>query len=140
MADIYSLTTILKNGSWGVVTKPIITELPVNFDGELSYKFFNFKRAVRVSRQVSSPKERSLGRGTESGESTESYTLEIKSNTPADCDDILNQIREITINQDYVTYSDIRLGDIEETPGRGLYYMKFPVICYRTGKTREVPT
>lgn len=139
MADIYPLTTILKNGSWGTVTEPVIIELPASFDGELSYKFFNFKRGVRVSRQIQSPKERSLGRGTESGESTEAYTIEIKSNTVEDCEDILNQIRDITIDQDYTIYSDIRVGDVEETPGRGMHYMKCPIICYRTGKTREVP-
>lgn len=141
MAFLYDLTTILNAGGWGNVTKPVITELDTTPEGELDHNFENYRRIIRIARVAREPKERSLGRGTESGESIVNYTLEIKSYDKTDCDEILDQIRDIMItDNDYSIYSDIRIGVSEDSIGRGIHYEKCPVTCYRTGKARVVPT
>ena len=141
MAFLYDLTTILDSGGWGNVPKPVLSEVPTTLDDEKDHKFENYRRIIRIIPVSRDPIERSLGRGTESGNSTINYTLEIKSYDKTDCIEILDQIRDIMItDNDYSIYSDIRIGTSEEFPGRGVYYMKCPVTCFRTGKTRVVPT
>jgi len=87
MANHFTLTTILGAGTWGSVTKPTLKESPEFTDQHMAVA----RRVCRVSRKV-----KAYGDQTpQENELTSNFIIEVRTTTPADLDNIVNQIRTI---------------------------------------------
>ena len=91
MTDHFTLTTILKNGTWGAITKPMIKEHPEFNDQMVALP----RRVIRVKREVKSFSH-------DSKSENDLYTgfiIEIRAPNATDIDNILNKIRDILAAQ-----------------------------------------
>jgi len=141
MAFIYTYTTILNNGNWGSITKPILCEYPKWSDAEVKGAYP--KRLVRVDGNNRVMKEIGQNFGAEAMESSDVFELLLKFASNSDRDEVAEQIRDIhaayntVVDKSALKYSHILiLGDVA-TPSEKVNFMaNFAVQCMRSGKVR----
>jgi hypothetical protein len=112
LADLYNITTILKDGKWkvdgvagGIAYQPAILEHPRH--DYYKAKFF-YRRYIFISRQSLKKTELRMGRIDE--ESSDAYYIYLGTTNTSDLEDLIDNIRDIFIrsaSETGVTHSAI---------------------------------
>ena len=141
MAFIYTYTTILNNGNWGSITKPILCEYPKWSDEEVKGAYP--KRLARVDGTQRVMKEIGQNFGAESMDSSDVFTLLLKFASASDRDEVLEQIRDIhaayntVVDKSALKYSHITiLGEVAIPSEKVNFIANLAVQCMRSGKVR----
>ena len=133
MSRLYEYTTLLDNGSWGTLTKPILEEIP-RVDPKAIDRY---KRIILIERLTALKQERSLGREYNSGDSHDTFKISIATTSKDDLDKIITQLRDIHVDISTIYYSSIEIaGEIEYFPEIGRSGCSYLINAYFTGKQK----
>lgn len=130
MVYMYSLTTILDEGTWSTADKPVLCEYPTIIDTK-----FLFRRGVRIEWVTKISDELGFSREKEGEDSLHTYELRIRSPSITDIKNIIKNMREIAHAHTHTTYASIDIAKrIKYEAGRGIITATVTALCYLIGK------
>jgi hypothetical protein len=120
MANHFTLTTILQNGTWGSVAKPLIKEGPEYTDQELDLA----RRVIRVARLTKKYSDETNGENIKMA----NFEIQIRSKTKTigDIDSIVDQVRTILAAQ--TSLNQCIVAEQEDMAMRYQYGVKLAII------------